>query len=503
MRLPVSVWILSLSISALPAWAWSWSEADRQAPADTLFTRRGAATVEMGPSFAAPGAPPEFMHLYGVVRYRDYLEPHRDYDLYFSPGLAIWRFVRWEPGHAASSQYVGGFHYANCQDGFVTATDRVLMPAIGATNATECGLPTTSVRTNYGCMNNHFSLPFPLDNYQGAGSGSGEQPEIVEGPTWDTSDQSLFSVSLSKPWISYEGILDPASPQFTHDFIYCPDKSLIEQQVRSALRNVRLENQIRVLPDGTIMLTHTWRDLKGRAWITSATDGYWMAPDSAPAGRVFYYDSQAGRYVEPFAGGQNPQGLYLTTGNGWVGYFIDTIRPEFGMGFFYYVPAGIGIFAADNWPYAPAVLHTDFFTSIVPFGGAFRQMFVCVGTKEEMQTKTNLLQPYVRVSALPPAKVETYCHDGIDDDRDGLTDDGDPDCLATCRCPDSDGDGDVDQSDFGRLQACLTNGFGAAIESGCGWADFDTNGKIDAADVAALVNCYSGPGIPAASGCTP
>ena len=64
-----------------------------------------------------------------------------------------WKFERLEPGSTNTSQYVGGFNYANCNDGHVTATDRVFQPAIGATTATECppegaGWPVTAVRTN-------------------------------------------------------------------------------------------------------------------------------------------------------------------------------------------------------------------------------------------------------------------------------------------------------------------------------------------------------------------
>jgi hypothetical protein len=404
------------------------------------------------------------------------------------------------------------------------------MPAIGATNATECGLPVTSVRTNYGCMNNHFSNPFPLDNYQGAGSGSGDQPEIVVPPTWTASRQTLFSATLSKPWIFYEGILDPDSPRFLQDFLFCPNRSFIQQQVAQAVRNVRLENQIRIFSDGTIMLTHIWTDLRGRPWTTAATDGYWLAPDSAPNGRVFYFDSSQNSFVEPFAGGQNPQGLYLTSGNGWVGYFIDTVRPTIGMGFYYYIPGGIGISPAYNWPASPSVLHTDYITSIVPRGRAFRQMFILLGTKEEMQSRTTALQPHIHVTSLPPPTRETYCGDGVDDDgdgrfdcldpdcfspacaeicgdgydndADGATDCTDPDCAAVCPRSDLDDDGDVDQSDFGLFQACLTDGYGSPVASECTLANFDEDDDVDQVDFAFFQSCHSGPNVPAAPSCT-
>ncbi len=349
---------------------------------------------------------------------------------------------------------------------------------------------------------------------------------MVVPPTWNPATRSLFSATLSKPWIWYEGILDPNSPRFLQDFLFCANRSFIQQQAAQAERNVRLENQIRVYPDGTVMLTHIWSDLRGRSWIDNATDGYWLAPDSAPAGRVFYYDPAQSAYIEPFAGGQNPAGLYLTTGNGWVGYFIDTLRPDVGMGFYYYVPAGIGIFAANNWPNSPAVVHTDFFTSIVRRGQAFRQMFILLGTREQMQARNAVLQPYVKVLSLPPPARETYCFDGIDDDNDGRIDcadadcsrigcpelcadgldndaDGDVDCddtdcqaSADCPTPDLDGDGDVDLDDFGRFQVCLTGPFGMSIAPGCEQADLDSDDQVDQMDVLLFQGCLGGAGVP-------
>jgi len=285
--------------------------------------------------------------------------------------------------------------------------DRVLMPAIGLhpQYGTEGASVNTMVRTNYGCMNNHFSNPFPIDNFAGSGSGTGVQPEMVMGPTWTQTTQTLFSATISMPWIYYEGILDPASPRFLGDFTSYdwPTRLMIQGQMANALQNVRLENQIRILPDGTIMLTHIWTDLKGRPWVEHATDGYWLAPDSMPAGRVFYFDKAANTYVDPFVNGQNPNGFYLTSGNGWVGYFIDPQRPNFGLGF-YYQAHGISIFPAYNWPNAPAVLHTDYWTNLPSFGQAFRQTFLVIGTKEEMQAKSTTLKSYVFVfdPATPP-----------------------------------------------------------------------------------------------------
>ena len=62
---------------------------------------------------------------------------------------------------------------------------------------------------------------------------------------------------------------------------------------------------------------------------------------------------------------------------------------------------------------------------------------------------------------------------------------------------DLDGDGDVDQSDFGAFQLCLcgTDGY---YPAGCEWADGDSDGDVDNADVAGFLECLSGSGRPAA-----
>ena len=82
--------------------------------------------------------------------------------------------------------------------------------------------------------------------------------------------------------------------------------------------------------------------------------------------------------------------------------------------------------------------------------------------------------------------------------------------LTTCNNPrmDSDGDGDVDQVDFGYFQSCisepadpfqLTNpSFDGAA---CQCADLDGDQDVDDADVAAFVDCISGPSIPADPDC--
>jgi hypothetical protein len=66
--------------------------------------------------------------------------------------------------------------------------------------------------------------------------------------------------------------------------------------------------------------------------------------------------------------------------------------------------------------------------------------------------------------------------------------------------PDFDHDGDVDQSDFGHLQACMT-ALGALPAAGCSDADLNHDGTVDQNDVSVFVGCMSGEGIVAVPTC--
>jgi len=57
---------------------------------------------------------------------------------------------------------------------------------------------------------------------------------------------------------------------------------------------------------------------------------------------------------------------------------------------------------------------------------------------------------------------------------------------------DFDRDRDVDQSDFGHLQKCLT-GTGP-VGPGCENADLDEDGCVNNSDLLRLYQCFSGPG---------
>jgi hypothetical protein len=57
---------------------------------------------------------------------------------------------------------------------------------------------------------------------------------------------------------------------------------------------------------------------------------------------------------------------------------------------------------------------------------------------------------------------------------------------------DFDGDRDVDQEDFGHLQACL-RGSGEAVPQGCGDADLDGDSDADQQDIEVFLACLGGP----------
>ncbi len=61
---------------------------------------------------------------------------------------------------------------------------------------------------------------------------------------------------------------------------------------------------------------------------------------------------------------------------------------------------------------------------------------------------------------------------------------------------DFDGDTDVDQADYGGLQACYA-GPTAPIPPDCGVADLNASGHVDAGDLVAFIGCVTGPEIPA------
>jgi len=98
------------------------------------------------------------------------------------------------------------------------------------------------------------------------------------------------------------------------------------------------------------------------------------------------------------------------------------------------------------------------------------------------------------------------CGNQLDDDCDGLTDCEDPDCNNDPNCipecqhqpfADADGDGDVDQADFGEFQRCFTGEGGGLIDDSCYCFDRSGDGDVDVEDLLLFDACVSGPSIPA------
>lgn len=68
---------------------------------------------------------------------------------------------------------------------------------------------------------------------------------------------------------------------------------------------------------------------------------------------------------------------------------------------------------------------------------------------------------------------------------------------------DLDRDGDVDQDDFGMLQACLSGSFVPQTDPACRDARLDGDDDVDSADVQLFVGCVSGPNVPSDPDCLP
>ena len=64
--------------------------------------------------------------------------------------------------------------------------------------------------------------------------------------------------------------------------------------------------------------------------------------------------------------------------------------------------------------------------------------------------------------------------------------------IGFARPGDADGDKDVDLLDFAQLQRCF-NGANPAVGAGCEYVDFNDNGAVSLADLAAWVNVRTGP----------
>jgi hypothetical protein len=65
-------------------------------------------------------------------------------------------------------------------------------------------------------------------------------------------------------------------------------------------------------------------------------------------------------------------------------------------------------------------------------------------------------------------------------------------CASPAAPADFDRDGDVDQSDFGHLQGCLSAPGVGQMAPGCSDADLNMDGDADSNDVVIFLRCLSG-----------
>ncbi len=91
----------------------------------------------------------------------------------------------------------------------------------------------------------------------------------------------------------------------------------------------------------------------------------------------------------------------------------------------------------------------------------------------------------------------TFNPDQADSNGNGV---GDACEAAGFVAPDFDRDGDVDQEDFGHLQACVS-GDGQPALSGCLGMDLDLDGDVDGDDMVLFYRCFSGRDVPADPSC--
>ena len=76
--------------------------------------------------------------------------------------------------------------------------------------------------------------------------------------------------------------------------------------------------------------------------------------------------------------------------------------------------------------------------------------------------------------------------------------------FKCCPLPfaDKNGDGAVDQNDFGALQVCYTGDAGG-VPTGCACFDTNNDGAVNGTDVTAFLNCWTGPNVPWTAALTP
>jgi len=99
-----------------------------------------------------------------------------------------------------------------------------------------------------------------------------------------------------------------------------------------------------------------------------------------------------------------------------------------------------------------------------------------------------------------PAGGTTY-YWRIDEVNDNATTEGAVWSFTTLAPGDFDGDADVDQEDFGHLQACLSGSGVTQTDPDCQDALMDDDGDVDQDDFGVFQGCLSGPKVPADPNC--
>ena len=193
-------------------------------------------------------------------------------------------------------------------------------------------------------------------------------------------------------------------------------------------------------------------------------------------------------------------------------------------------PTGVGADDADDWGrwFAPffdlirtrpgikahAYINYDWYLypSLSTWGDARLETadpYLRSGYVEEMTSPL-----YMHATAGIPDELLPGCNAaGADTDADGVGDACDV-CPNTVPgspvdgrgCPpeivcDFNGDGDVDQADFGHFQACLTGPAVPQTDPDCQAANLDGDSDVDKDDFSIFWGCMSGPNVPADPDC--
>jgi hypothetical protein len=101
----------------------------------------------------------------------------------------------------------------------------------------------------------------------------------------------------------------------------------------------------------------------------------------------------------------------------------------------------------------------------------------------------------------PPLAPFRTWHWRVDSVHDGGTTTGSVWSFTTAQSPDFDGDGDVDQEDFGRFQICFSGTSGVQNDPDCQNAKFDGDNDVDQNDFVLFRRCLTGGGIPMDPNC--